>query len=270
MQGRLVASATGALDCPPGWRWREEFPIAALLGLHHIELVAERAPDPSSPIWSSEGRAEIVTVAADAGVRTASLCVNETLARPFDDRRGALGLATRLAPVLAALRPGVVVLPLLEASDLAAVDWPDAARCVDILADVVCGQGARLALELGVPASESLRFLETIRSHGVGVCFDIGNATALGFDAPAELVLLGAHVWHVHAKDKTAAQENVRFGTGEVRFAEVFAALAHVNFGGLVTMEATRGDDPVATAAEHRAFLLAAAAAARTMPEGVT
>ena len=193
-------------------------------------------------------------------MRTASLCVNEPLARPFDDLRGALDLATRLAPVLAALQPGIVVLPLLEASDLEAIDWPDASRCVDILAGVVCGQGARLALELGVSASESLRFLETIRSHGVGLCFDVGNASALGFDVPAELVLLGAHVWHVHAKDKTAAQENVRFGRGEVRFAEVFAALARIDFDGLVTMEATRGEDPVVTAAEHRAFLLAAAA----------
>jgi sugar phosphate isomerase/epimerase len=62
-------------------------------------------------------------------------------------------------------------------------------------------------------------------------------------------------VRHVHAKDKSADGENVRFGTGTVPFARVLEALADVAFDGLITMEATRGDDPVVTATEHRGLL---------------
>ena len=40
-------------------------------------------------------------------------------------------------------------------------------------------------------------------------------------------------------------------------FVSVVAALADQGFAGLVTMEATRGEDPILTAAEHRAFLVA-------------
>ncbi len=111
-------------------------------------------------------------------------------------------------------------------------------------------------MELGVSAGDSLRFLETVGSPHVGLCYDVGNATAFGFDPTQELRTLGSAVWHVHAKDKNASRENVRFGTGKVPFAGVFEELSLCGFDGLVTMEATRGNDPFITASEHRDFLL--------------
>ena len=59
------------------------------------------------------------------------------------------------------------------------------------------------------------------------------------------------------------SRSNVRFGTGVVPFGPALAALRAIGFDGLVTMEATRGDDPVITAEEHRAWLLAL-----DLPEG--
>ncbi|MEY2458893.1 MAG: L-ribulose-5-phosphate 3-epimerase [Acidimicrobiaceae bacterium] len=256
MQGRLVPSATGELDCSPGARWREEFSIAATLELNHIELVAERVMDSSNPIWSVDGRRDIAAAARETDVRVASICLNEPVTTPFDDEAFARDLATRVAPVVDALNATIVVLPLLDASDLNALDWAGAARSVRIVTDQLVPQGARLALELGVAATDSLRFLDAVGSSGVGICYDVGNATAAGFDAAAELRLLGDRVWHVHAKDKNAARENVRFGTGDVPFAAVLRTLDEQGFDGLVTMEATRGDDPIVTAGEHRAFLL--------------
>lgn len=255
MQGRLVASATGDLESSPGPRWREEFSIAATLELNHIELVADRVLDSSNPIWSADGRREIVFASKSAGVGLTSLCINETLATGFEDPELALDLATRLEPVVSDLHIAIVVVPMLEASDLSKLDWSRAALSVRLLADHLSGRGARIALELGVSGSESLRFLDATASPGVGLCYDVGNATALGFDAASELRRLGRSVWHLHAKDKNAAGQNVRFGTGKVEFAPVFAALAQHGFDGVVTMEATRGDDPIVTAAEHRAFL---------------
>jgi sugar phosphate isomerase/epimerase len=257
MQGRLVPSTTGHLDSSPGPRWRDEFRIAGARCLHHIELVAERARDVRNPIWSEHGRSEVRSVASDAGVSVPSLCVNETLTQRFDRVEFAGELAARLAPVVAGLELRIVVLPLLEASDLDALDRNTAVRSVRLLADEMLRHGARLVVELGVSADESLLFLESVGVDVAGLCYDVGNATAAGLDAPAELRSLGGHVWHVHAKDKDARGDNVRFGTGRVDFAAVLAALDDQRYDGLVTMEATRGDDPAATAAEHRSFLLA-------------
>ncbi len=228
-----------------------------MLGLSHIELLAERTPDPDNPVWSADGRRQLVAAADAAGIAIPSLCIDEPLETPFDDTEPALDLATRLAPVTLDLHLEIVVLPLLEASDLHVLDRPRAAWSVCLLADRLRGHGTRLALELGISAVESLRFLEAVGSPSVGLCYDLGNATALGFDVAAELRLLGPHVWHIHVKDKDARGENVRYGTGQVQFAPALAELRAHGFDGLLTMEATRGEDPVVTAAEHQAFLLA-------------
>lgn len=256
MQGRLIESATGALDCPPGLRWREELPLAAHCALGHVELVAEKTPNPDNPVWSAGGRQELLALAASSGVRLPSLCVNESVVTAFDDVDRAAALARRLNPLVSELSLNVVVVPLLEASDLNTVDSACAARAVGVLAESLADRGVRVALEVGVSADEALEFLASVPGPPVGLCYDTGNAAALGFDARAELELLSDRVWHLHAKDKDAAGNNVRFGTGLVQFDEVFAVLNDQAFEGLVTMEATRGEDPVVTAAEHRAYLV--------------
>ena len=234
--------------------WRDEFRDAAALRLNHIELVADRLLDSSNPMWSSDGRDEIVNVAESTGVEVASLCLNEVLTSPIDEMSAEL--VKRLGPVLGDLPIRVVVVPLLEASDLNSVDRLSVVRSVLLLADDLLDDECRVVVELGLSAVDSLRFLDTIGSPRVGLCYDVGNATAFGFDPTHELRILGSAVWHLHAKDKNASKENVRFGTGQVPFAEVFEELSRQGFDGLVTMEATRGDDPFTTAAEHRDFLL--------------
>ena len=121
-------------------------------------VVRGAARDHSNPIWSLEGRREMVAVAETASVSLASLCMNETLVTPFDDPALAADLATRLPQVMSDLHVDMVVLPLLEASDLGVLDSSGAARSVRLLADHLHGNGARLTLELGVSAAESLRF----------------------------------------------------------------------------------------------------------------
>lgn len=267
MQGRLVPSRTGELECSAGPLWREEFEIAGKLDLSHVELLAERVRDEANPIWSAEGRAEMRSVAADAAIHLESFCVNEPLGSPYDDVALARALAPRLARAARDLEPNIVVLPLLEASDLAIINWEGAARSVRLLAGEL-PEETRIALELGVSAPECIRFLASISLDRVGLCYDVGNARVLGFDPAAELRQLGPMVFHIHAKDKNAAKENVRFGTGEVDFSSVFCALMETGFDGLVTMEATRGDDPIATAGEHRAFLLSMESSAKVLGVG--
>ena len=122
-------------------------------------------------------------MAETAGVSLTSLCVNETLVAPFDDPALAADLATRLPPVMSDLHVDIVVLPLLEASDLGVLDWSGRPDPYVLLADHLHGCGARLAIELGISAADSLHFLGSPRAPLVGLCYDVGNATALGFDA---------------------------------------------------------------------------------------
>jgi sugar phosphate isomerase/epimerase len=257
MQGRLVPSSNGELQCGPGARWAEEFSIAHRLGLAHIELMAERVPESSNPIWSAPGRRAIRAVVASTGVEAPCLCVNETLAESVEGADAGERLASRLQPLASELRLRTVVIPLDEASALEAVDWRRAADGVRALASALGPIGTTVALEANVSAETSTEFLDLVDVDAVGLCYDVGNATALGFSTESEVRSLGTKIVHVHAKDKDDAGVNVQFGTGKVPFQAAFAALHDVGFDGLVTMEATRGDDPVVSAVWNRGWLLA-------------
>lgn len=257
MQGRLVPSTTGELDCSPGPQWRAEFTLAGEIGLGHIELVADRRFDAANPIWSSAGRDELRRAATASSVGIPSLCVNEPLAVRLDETDDLAALIDRVTEVVADLPIRIVVLPLLEASDLSQLDWSSAARCVDRFAAALRSAGARLSLELSLPAPEGLQFLSLTTEGAAGICYDLGNATAMGFDVDAEITELGEQIVHVHAKDKNDAGENVEFGTGNTRFDRGLSRLADLGYDGLLTMEATRGAEPVATARAHQEYLIA-------------
>lgn len=259
MQGRLVESRNGRLDSTPGDRWREEFDVAAAVGLHHIELVLEREVEPLNPVWSPAGRKALRQASVETSVAIPSLCVNELLNRRLDDRSGTENLLGRLPAVVGDLGVTTVILPLLESSDIAVLDTAAAAAAVSAIGGMLATYGAGVALELGVPAQTALDFLDATECAGASICYDLGNAAAAGYDSPAELKLLNGRVGHIHAKDKNPDGQNVRFGTGLVPFGRAFEALSGSGYDGLVTMEATRGDDPRLTAAEHRTFLLASA-----------
>ena len=254
-QGRLVPSPPGVLQCSPGDRWREEFDRAGSLGLAHVELLAERIRRPTEPIWSVTGRAELRAVAAAHGVALVSLCCEEVLEVPLTAGDFAAGLAGRLATVVGDLGLEVVVLPLFEASDPSGLGSSDLAAALRVTAGALAAAGARTVLEVPLGAGACVDLLEAVGSPHVGLCYDLGNATAAGFEPSAELGLLGDRVWHVHAKDKDVAGANVVFGSGRVDFPAAFTVLARLGYTGRFTMEATRGDDPVATAAAHRDFL---------------
>ena len=225
-----------------------------MLELSHIELFAERARDHSNPIWSLEGRREMVAVAETASVSLASLCMNETLVTPFDDPALAADLATRLPQVMSDLHVDMVVLPCWRQAIWASSTGrarPGPSACLPTTS-MAAGPDSRLNSVSPRPRACTWRS-PCPRWWG---CVTTAGRDALGFDAATELRMLGQRVSHIHAKDKNAAGENVRFGTGTVDFGSVLTAMAECMFEGLVTMESTRGDDPIATAAEHRAFLL--------------
>lgn len=257
IQGRLLASESGELQCSPGDQWREEFAIAGEIGLSHIELIAERFVDDRNPIWTSSGRQEMRAAITEHGVGVTSLCIDEPLDRPVDDAGFMRDLAARLSPAIRELDIRMIVIPTFEASGFEVLDLDRAAQVLGEFSQAMRDAGARLALELAVPAPDGLRFLDSIDGPPVGASYDTGNVIPWGFDVLAELELLGDRVWHVHAKDKNTRGYNVRFGTGDSPLPGVMAHLVGRGYDGLISMEATRGENPVVTARQHRDFLLA-------------
>jgi L-ribulose-5-phosphate 3-epimerase len=138
-----------------------------------------------------------------------------------------------------------------EASD------PAFARLKDRLAQVArvfAERGIALGLETGQETAAALRaFLENLGATNLGVNFDPANMILYDKGDPiAALRTLGPWIRQVHIKDARRTKtpgtwgEEVPAGSGDVNWAEFFAALQAVGFGGYCCIEREAGHQRVA------------------------
>jgi sugar phosphate isomerase/epimerase len=94
-------------------------------------------------------------------------------------------------------------------------------------------------------------------SQALGIYLDVGNATAGGLDAPAEIRQAGDRAAMVHVKDWDPANRKVRrLGAGAVDFDACFTALRDIGYDGYLIVEIPCDPaDPEAVARDSLAFL---------------
>ena len=89
-------------------------------------------------------------------------------------------------------------------------------------------------------------------SSAVGVCYDLGNAAALGFDTVNEIRTLKDAIRLVHVKDRMKNNgPNVVIGKGKVDFMRSFQALRDISYRGNFTLETSPGKHPEKNAEFH-------------------
>jgi L-ribulose-5-phosphate 3-epimerase len=131
------------------------------------------------------------------------------------------------------------------------------------LADHAAMRNVRLAFE-----PEPGMFIDTMDQfaelHGrvnhphFGLTLDVGHLVCLGELPVSEHIRRWKdRLWNVHIEDmKAGVHDHLMFGEGQVDFADVFAALAEVNYPGLVGVELSRhSHDAVRTAEKAMGFL---------------
>ncbi len=104
----------------------------------------------------------------------------------------------------------------------------------------------RLCVECTVDEETMLGLVEMADSPQVGIYFDIGNLTAAGFDAPAQLRALREGAKMIHIKEANAEL----LGEGDVDMPAIAEAVEEIDYDGWLVFETAPTDDPLA-AAEH-------------------
>jgi L-ribulose-5-phosphate 3-epimerase len=92
--------------------------------------------------------------------------------------------------------------------------------------------GVVLGIENTLSAQQNLAILDRVKSDAVQVYYDIGNSTDGGYDVPAEIRLLGAHICQFHFKDG-----GHYLGEGKVKMDPVAEAIQAINYKGWVVLE---------------------------------
>ncbi|MDB2595208.1 sugar phosphate isomerase/epimerase [Pseudomonadales bacterium] len=251
-QGRLVLPENGELQCFPQSNWQKEFEIAGRVGLDFIELLVERQPNKSNPFWSQDGRKSIRQAGLENGVEIYSCCFDYVIDHDLANQNKTYKV--ELIDFFKAcedLSIPLIVLPLLERSDLTKETYKQYVPLIQEIADRFLSKATNLCIESLLPAPDLLAFLELVDRKNVSCVYDSGNRIALGADLESEILLLNDWIKHFHIKDKNALGENVILGTGLVDFRSVFGALRDIDYRGRFNFETTRGQIAEKTMAYH-------------------
>ncbi len=237
--------------------FEESFQKAKDIGFDGIELCMgvnyrEHA------LWQEGGIDDVNSLAEAAGIEVSSLSPGGFTAYSFmhpTDSVRSEGIAKLqyLAETAPQLGAKVILVPFFGNGQIED-DHIDAQRFIDGLkaaAETAEKHDVSLAIESTLSAEQHQRIIDNVGSSAVGVYYDMGNATGLGYDSPSEIRSLGKSITQMHIKDTGGNHA----GEGDVDFPAVFAATHAVGYDSWFVLETPGKDDPVASAAKNLNFV---------------
>lgn len=261
MQGRMLPERLDRLQVFPASRWEQELTEIASAGFDCVELLYDKelvcrrlcfdALDTQRPwlIHQLDGRYPLAR----------SMCVDYLASLSALRAPGVfVQHLSYLIDSLAQTTIDTLVVPFCDANHI-----QDSRALEAVLASLEeAGLGYRaeehslsLALEIPLPASDILLAFSRFNSFDYQVCFDLGNASAMGLKPEREIIALGTRLRHVHVKDRAADGQNVLLGDGLVNFDGCFRALREIGYAGPLVLETAYFTDPRAEALRNLEFV---------------
>lgn len=263
---------------PPSLDWAARLATARELGYDFVEMSVDETDARLDRLdWTRDERRALRRVIEDSGLTVPSMCLSAHRRFPFgsadpkirDRAREIMSKAIDLSVAL-----GVRTIQLAGYDVYYEPSTPDSlARFREGLA-WASGEASAAQVMLAVEIMDTplmgtisnwLAYKRDIPSPWFQVYPDLGNLSAWGVNVPEELARGIQHIVAVHVKDTLAPKgddpgkfKGVPFGAGCVDFPAAFAALKRLDYRGafLVEMWADASDDPLATAAAARDFVL--------------
>jgi L-ribulose-5-phosphate 3-epimerase len=261
MQGRLSPPAERRLQAFPWNSWEKEFAHARACGFDAIEWLFEAEDYEQNPLWTDAGVEKIQSLVDETGVAVLSVCADYFMAHPFfrvgdSERLRSVAVLNQLISRAAQLGIKTILVPVLEESELR--NEKEKVQLLESLRaplELAARHGIRLGLETELPAGEYNELVEQGNHPALGVYYDVGNATAKGYDSAADVRILGRHLCGIHIKDRKRNGPSVLLGQGDVNFSEFSAALAETRYAGLLVLQTAFGDDFLSNAKAHLGFV---------------
>ena len=248
VQGRLVESEDGNLQCFPNKNWKKEFTYLKQTNLSFIELLAERKHNSNNPIWTDGGRKKIKEILLSENVQIVTSCYDYIIENNIFKCDKVLEKTLSFCEISKNLGCSAVILPFLEISDLSSVNNENRLNCLKIIANHGNKLSLNIFIETLISARELKKIITDVNSDFLKCVFDTGNRITLTHSIGNEIRTLSSLIGHIHIKDKNKNAENVLLGRGMVDFLEVFQALKDIDYKGDFVFETVRGRKPLETA----------------------
>ena len=252
MQGRLLPKFKGRFQAHPLGYWKDEFPIAAEMGLQCIEFIFDFNDYKLNPLWAVDGLKEIQNVSKDTGIKVYSVCADFFMECPFhsehqDECDLANFIAEKLIQNCSELGISDIVIPCVDQSSLRNSSDIDGFTN-QILKVIPLAEkfGVNLALETDLDPYAFKNLLEQLNSPSITVNYDTGNSASLGFDYLEELQAYGHRISDLHLKDRLRGGGSVTLGNGDFDIEGFFSKFDLDQFNGPVILQCFRDEEGIA------------------------
>ncbi|SVC58869.1 uncharacterized protein METZ01_LOCUS311723 [marine metagenome] len=240
MQGRLSNKQGKPLQSFPWNSWKEEFVRAHSIGFKQIEWLVDGVNDDDNPIASVNGRKEISLLSIKYDVSINSLCahalIDGKLLSNGRNQKDALEKFSKILFWASEARIEYVILPVMDAMSIQTAESKERLR--KVLHEVVDTYTPKVLLESDLSAIQLKEFLDEVDLENIGVLYDLGNATAMGFDIESELKLLYPLIEEVHIKDRYINNgSSDRLGMANTSFDKAIQILQKSFWNGSLVLE---------------------------------
>ncbi|MDB4037932.1 sugar phosphate isomerase/epimerase [Candidatus Thioglobus sp.] len=241
MQGRLSSKQNQPLQSFPWNSWQKEFERANSIGFNQIEWLVDGDNDYDNPIASLEGQKEILRLSDKFDVSVKSLCAHSLIdgnllhANPLNVE-SAKHKFSQILSWASAINVEFVIFPIMDAMSIQNNNAKE--KIKSILHEVVNTTHPKVLLESNLPANQLKFFLDDVDLVNLGILYDLGNATAMGFDIENELKALHLDIGEVHIKDRYKNNGNsVRLGHADTQFNTAVKLLKDLAWEGSFVLE---------------------------------
>lgn len=255
-QSRLTATHSGLIQFFPVDNWKNEFDLAKEAGFDFIEWVVKSNTWGQNPILTPDGRNQIAEIKSRTGVDVQGICADVFMDTAIVSSEGE-HLLDQLIDAAALANTMFLELPLLGASAPGQhFTSADLGAMLRQRSDVLAKNGMELFVEINLPPSEMLGFLEIINSDRVRINYDTGNSAYWGYSSAEEYQTYGSHFGSIHIKDCTPEDYSVPLGTGNFEFDPFFQGLADIGYKGDFTLQTERNTADFISAAKDYKFFV--------------
>ena len=257
MQGRLLPDDINTLQHFPQKRWKDEFAIAESIGFDFIELLYDINQNEHNPLVNINCMSDYIIEMSKTQLSNYSICADYFTKHPLISKNNK-SIKNKLVDLINKsnkVNASLIIIPLLNNSNCS--NYEEFDNFLKILKHLINKQmksNFKICLEVSLDAKIILKALNANQTN-VSICYDLGNATAFGFDIFEEIILLKDRISHIHVKDrKKSGGPNVPLGSGDVDFSSGFKALKKINYSGSFTLETALGSKPLVSAKKNYLF----------------
>ena len=257
VQGRITSTFPKKfLQNFPKKNWRREFYYSKKYNFNFIEYFGERKFNKNNPIWNYKNLKEINKLVKKNSLFNYSFCddyfINNSLInyKNFDD------YYRIITKNLSLINIKIYILALFEKSVINKKNLKSYVQILQNISDNLKEKKIKLALETNLDAQSITKLIKLINRKNIFIVYDTGNRLKKKDLQYREIVKLKKYICHFHIKDKNWKGENVVLGNGNVNFDFIFKAIKLNKYKGKYTFETNKGDNPIKTMCENKAFIL--------------